>query len=122
MPAASYNVVIEQGATWSLILSLKKPNKLPVDLTGYTVKCQIRKPPNFDDGEAEVIAEPVGTVLDPAKDGVLTLILAKEVTAELDFTTAEYDVFVKSATGETSKLLKGKAEFQRSVTVWEDDT
>lgn len=48
MPAAHYDITIEQGATFELPLSLQvesssvNPTLIPMDLTGYTARAQIR--------------------------------------------------------------------------------
>ena len=42
MSAGKYSFVIEQGATLSFEVQYKDSNDLPVDLTGYTGRLQIR--------------------------------------------------------------------------------
>lgn len=118
MPASRYDIDIEQGATWSLILSLKKPNKLPVDLTGYIAKCQIRKTQAED---SDIIAEPTAEIQSPPTSGVIVLTLSREITTELDFNTAFYDLIVRSADDKVSRLMRGTVTFSPRVTVWDDE-
>lgn len=42
MPAATYNIVADQGATFSRVITWKTTANTPVDLTGYTAKMQVR--------------------------------------------------------------------------------
>lgn len=117
MAAVKYDITIEQGTTFSLILSLKKPNKLPIDLTGYTGKCQIRKViPSSE--ETEVVAEPVFALLEPATEGKFSLTLSDDITSSLDFHTAEYDVILQDGTGIKSRLIQGSVKLSPTITVW----
>ena len=116
MSASPYDIIIEQGTTWTLVISLKDPDNLPVDLTGYTAKCQIRKPPPAEDS---LLAEPTAVIYDPPTKGVIILKLEADVTSELDFLTGNYDVVLKAGTGEVVRLLAGKATLSPSTTVFE---
>jgi hypothetical protein len=115
MAASNYDIIIEQGSTWSLTIYLKDKNKLPIDLTGYSAKCQIRKPPPAED---LVLAEPTAVILDPPKNGTLVLKLEADVTSELTFLQGNYDVVLRSGTGEIARLMQGKAKVSPSTTVF----
>lgn len=114
MAAGKYDTVIEQGTNWSLTLTLKKPSRLPVDLTGYQVKSTIKKA--FTD--TEVLATPVSVVLDPPAAGKINLSLDHTVTQSLDFFNGVYDVVVKSPSGKIVRLLQGTVKFSPEVTQW----
>ena len=43
MAAAQYDILIEQGATFSRTFVWKDSSEVAVDLTGYTARMQIRK-------------------------------------------------------------------------------
>jgi hypothetical protein len=118
MSASRYDIEIEQGATWSLTLSLKKPNKLPVDLTGYTAKCQIRK---TQDEDSDIIAEVTTEVQTPFTSGVIALSISREVTSNLDFNTAFYDLIIKSDDDKVSRIMKGTVTLSPRVTIWDDE-
>lgn len=47
MPAGSYNITIEPGASFLLPISLTAAS-VPVDLTGYTINVYISKAPGMD--------------------------------------------------------------------------
>lgn len=40
-----YNTIIDQGATWSLLVTYKDPNGNPINITGATAAMQLRTSP-----------------------------------------------------------------------------
>lgn len=46
MAAAKHDILIEQGATFSQRITLKDGNLLPIDITGWTIRGQIRAQTN----------------------------------------------------------------------------
>jgi hypothetical protein len=46
MAAGKYNIVIEQGTTYQVEIQYKDSNSLPIDLSGYNGRMQIR--PSID--------------------------------------------------------------------------
>lgn len=107
-----YDLVIEQGATFSLTITLKKPNKLPFDLTGYTGRSQIRK--NY--AATDVIASFSVAVPSPQKDGKVVMSLTDEQTAALAIISGVYDLELESPTGEVTRVLQGKVVVSPEVT------
>lgn len=119
MPAAKHNIVIEQGATFPLYITWKDPQGVPIDLTGYRIRMQIRQSPSaagtlvsFDSG-ALVTGQTIGA-LDGS--GVIDIRLAPSITSLLTFTSAEWDLTAESAGGVVSRLLEGKASVSLAVT------
>lgn len=106
----SYNIEVEQGSTFLLELTINTQSG-PMDLTGYTGKCQIR-----DEIDGVVLAEAEVTIED-ALDGKLsvmltdeqTLAIPVEVTAVSDKKKYVYDVIITSSDGVALKVLKGVA-------------
>lgn len=41
--AQSYDISVKQGSTFSMMLTIKDPTEVPIDLTGYIFRGQIRK-------------------------------------------------------------------------------
>lgn len=114
MAAGKYDTVIEQGTNWSLIISLKKPNKFPFDLTGYQAKASVKK--NHQDTEA--LATPVAVILDPPTDGKIQLTLDYTITQDLIFTNGVYDVVLKAPSGQVIRVVQGSVRFSPQVTEW----
>ena len=110
--AAEYNIYLDQGASWSKTLLLKKADGFSKDLTGYTAKAQIRD----RIGDEDVIAEITTTFVPPRKNGELVISLTHEETAEFEFFDAVWDLFITSPDGVKSKLLKGYVRNDLAVT------
>lgn len=116
MTAGKYETTIELGTNWSLTLSLKRPDKLPIDLTGYQVKSKIRK--SYTD--PDLIVTPVTTILDPPCDGKINLSLNYTVTRQIRASTGVYDIIAKVPTGQVIRLLQGPVNFSPYVTEWDE--
>lgn len=109
--SAEYNINLDQGASWSKTLFLKKADGFPKDLAGYTAKAQIRT--NID---GDLIEDITTTFVPPRKNGELVLSLSPEQTGEFEFYIAVWDLFITSPDGVKSKLLRGYVKNNRSVT------
>lgn len=113
MSAAVNNIIIEQGTTWYLGLILKKSNGIPVNLTGYSARGQIRRSHKKD----EVVLAEFTVDIDPkVKTGKIALSLSEEQTTALTFTTAVYDVELIDANGIVKRLIQGKVTLSPEVT------
>lgn len=113
MAASIYDLIIEQGATFSLTITLKKPNKLPFDLSGYIGRSQIRK----SYAATDVIASFSVAVVSPQKDGKIVMSLTDEQTSSLpSISSGVYDLELESPTGEVTRVLQGKVTISPEVT------
>ena len=118
--AGNYNITIEQGATFELVITVKQSNGSPMDLTGYTGSSQIRKTPL----SATVVKAFTVTFLDPRTDGKVKLSLTDAETSALSAgeTPASsqsqyvYDFEITSAAGKVTRLLAGKVTVSAEVT------
>ncbi len=90
MCAATRNIIIEQGATWTDTLTWKTGDlATPVDLTGYTGRMQIRATKDSVTPISDI------TPVLGAATGTITCSLTADQTAALDFTGAP-DGYVNS--------------------------
>ena len=113
MSAANLDLIIEQGATFTLTSFLKKPNKLPYDLTNFIGKSQVRK---FHE-DPDVIVEFTVTVPSPQTAGQVVMSLTNQETMELNFKTGVYDLFIRNIdTNNELKILTGKVTFKPQIT------
>jgi hypothetical protein len=112
MPAAKYNIEIEQGSDFILGLSIKAANGLPYDLTGVTARGQIRKLVT----DTEPIATFDITFDNNRKSGKITLYLPAATTTTLNFTVAVYDLEFISPTGIVKRIIQGTATLSPEVT------
>lgn len=125
MKPAEIELTIYQGSTFrkKFTWSTQTKNPLgvvvstdPVNLTGYTMRMQIR--PKLAD--PTVILELTTengriNILTPATAGEFSLNLPEEITASLDFKSAVYDLEVVSGT-EVNRLLFGQVVLSRECT------
>ena len=111
MPAVNYDLLIEQGTTWSVTVTLKKTNQSPFDLTGYTGRCQIRKTYT----STNILASPTVTI-PSGTDGKVVLSLTEAQTSSLPDTYAVYDVELVAPNGDVTRILQGKVKVSLEVT------
>lgn len=122
MPAGSYDIRIEQGATYALLLTITQNDGItPLNLTNYTGKSQLKKsyaatelPIDFD-----------VTIIDPVA-GKLSLGMTAEKTADLAAAANlletkpqyVYDLKITSPApnSKVSRILKGRVFVSPEVT------
>lgn len=120
MAAGEYNMTIEQGTTFSLVVTAEQPAGTALNLTGYTVASQIRKSYDSD------LIETFTTVVTDAAEGEITLSLTPAQTRSLVVRKSSnhdkpasfyvYDLEITSAGGVVTRLLEGRIEVSPEVT------
>lgn len=118
--AGYYPLEINQGEDFSEAFQwCVTENKTPVNLTGYTGKCQIRSTPQ----SKGILATLVVTILD-ATNGIFELTLSATLAANiptngptvLDVSRYVYDVEFTSSSGKVYRVLNGPAVISPEVT------
>jgi hypothetical protein len=109
MAAGTYNLAIEQGATFSLQITLQAPGSGVFSLVGYTIRAQIRRSRSHSKATDLTV-----TVAAPAT-GVFVLGLSAAKTAALDFQTGVWDLEITSG-GVVTRVLQGTVEVSPEVT------
>ena len=104
MAAATRNIIIEKGATFSRTLALKDSEGAAVDLTDATVVAKFRQRPQDSDSVTFTT-----TVTSPATGGTIQWEIADNVTVTLPTGDGQYDLTVTYADGTSQRLLEGKA-------------
>ena len=115
MPASVKNILIEQGATFTLTLSIKsKSTGQPVDISGHTARMQVR--PTVASSTVLVSATTEnGKITVTGSTGTIAVTLSATETAALDFGSAVYDL--ESVSGATVKRrLQGVVTLSKEVT------
>lgn len=122
MSAGKYTLQIEQGATLNLKTVFQDGDGLPIDLTGWTFRGQIRK----KHSEATSIVSLTLETNAPATDGVLWVRLTDVQTAAIPVDAAAtyrreptrytYDIEGVRSDGAVLRLMEGDAEISPEVT------
>lgn len=125
MAAGNYNILIEQGATFFVTLTLKDVNAYPIDLTGLTFRGKLKKA--FTDVAATAnFSFNVLDQTDPIYVGQVEVSLSPIITADLEtsatgivrsLSTLVYDIESENdTTGEVLRWLQGEAKVSPEVT------
>lgn len=106
------NIPIDQGATFSSVVTVEGANGLLFDLTGYTARGQIRKSYASTTSTAFTCSIP-----SPATNGTILISLTAAQTGALKAGRYLYDIeVVKTATGEVTRVVEGQVEINPRVT------
>ena len=130
MPAGKYNFIIEQGATFILDLQYKDSNSVPVDLTDFYGRMQIRPTKASDtvyltlssslnsDGTGLNFSGSTGNL--PPSSGSIGIYIASCTSSLLTFDgEAYYDLEIYSGSGDcpyTVRLIEGQVQISKEVT------
>lgn len=116
MAAANYDILIEQGATFKLMLRWKDSEGDPIDLTGYAARMQVRP---------FVLSDEVLLSLTDDSDGGITLGGVEgtiEIEAEADQTEligsrkGVYDLELVTPQDDVIRLVQGTVQISPEVT------
>ena len=110
MSAGTYNFTIEQGTTFSRVLTLQE-NGSAMNLTGYSVASQMRSTHD----SSTVVATFSGSVTN-ASSGQITLSLTNSQTSAIEEAIYVYDVEITSGAGSVTRILEGNITVTPEVT------
>lgn len=113
MAAVTYDFLIEQGATKTLRFIWKDSEGVPVDLTSYTARMQLRRTVSSDTVVAELTTENGGIVLGGA-DGTVDVEFSAALTEQIE-KNCVYDI--ELVRGQiVTRLVQGAISVSREVT------
>jgi hypothetical protein len=115
MAAGKYNLVIEQGSTFRQVFYWKNSDETPINLSGYTAKLQMRPSQSSTNILLELSTENGGITLTEL-DGKIELYLAANVTKNLTWSTAVYDLELTQSETEVHKLVRGGVSITKEIT------
>ncbi len=115
MPAATHDILVEQGATYVKNLIWKDSANVPIDLTGYTARMQFRRTKSAATALLSATTEN-GYITLGTTDGVIDISIPDDITAALTVTRAVYDLELISSTGVVTRLIEGDVEISKEVT------
>lgn len=122
MAAGKLDLTIEQGSTFSIRLTLKYANNVPIDLTGAVMVGQIREFP----GSLALLATFTCTIVSPGNSGIALIEMTDAVTASIPVTVEQYparrsqvycyDIQAQFLDGTVKRILEGAVNFSPEVT------
>lgn len=114
MPAATYNIVCDQGATFSRIITWKNTSGTPIDLTGYTAKMQVRTTPAAASAVL-TLSTAAGSIVLGGALGTITL-TGQASAMNMDGYNYVYDLELTSSGGAVTRLVMGNFTVRAEVT------
>ena len=114
MAATTYDILIEQGATFSQVVTYKESG-VAVNLTGYTARMQVRSTLESATSVVELTTANSRITLGGAA-GTITLTISATDTAALTAGRGVYDLELVSGSGIVTRLLQGVCTISRNVT------
>lgn len=113
--AQTYDITIDQGATFSFAFTWKDANGDRVDLTGYSAKMQIREYYSSSTPVLE-LSTTDGSITLGGTSGVVTVTASDEATRDIAIDSGVYDIELYSPLGTTKRLIQGKVTISPEVT------
>ena len=115
MAAGKLDIFIEQGATFSKVITWKDGQENPIDLTGYTARLQCRASTSSADTVFNLTTDNGGIVLGGAI-GTITLTISAADTSAATQQSGVYDLELEDASGTVTRLLKGSFIIDPEIT------
>ena len=114
MAATVYDIVIEQGATYSQSITYTN-NGTAVNLTGYSARMQVR--PTMEAATFLIeLTNANGRIALGGVAGTIVLSIAAADTTAITAGRGVYDLELVSGSGVVTRLLEGVATISRNVT------
>ena len=104
------NIFIDQGSDFSLTVDVQNALGNALDLTGYTIAAQMRKPYGSTNASATFSTSHNGA------NGQVVMQLTDSVTAALDAGRYVYDLNITSGAGDKTRVVEGQAIVTPGVT------
>lgn len=118
MAAAKYNIVVEQGATYNLLITIKTPgvSPTPIDVSTWLFAGQIRKSPT----DSTVLADftfAIQNQITNTGEVLISLTDADTAAIPADGPTTNLVYDIEATVGSTvTRLLQGSATLSAEVT------
>jgi hypothetical protein len=109
--AVTANLSIDQGSTFSTLITCTGPDGAPLDLTGYLVRGQMRRSYGSSTSHNFVCT------VDDAEEGIIKMAMTANTTGGLKPQRYVYDVEIVSPTSEVTRVVEGQVEVNPRVTL-----
>lgn len=120
MLAGNYNIVCEQGTTFSRRFELQYPDPVdptiyhPFDLAGYTARMQVRRTVESSSSMIALTTENGGIEID-GDEGAVTVRMTATQTAAIT-SSGLYDIELIDNSGNVSRMVQGEFKLSLEVT------
>jgi hypothetical protein len=120
MIAGKYNILCEQGTTFTRVLTVEQPTVEdptvfePYDLTDHTARMQVRRTIDSSTVLVSLTTENGRISIDEA-DGKITLSMSDEVTSTIT-SSGVYDLEIIDGAGNVSRVIEGLFTLSQEVT------
>lgn len=115
MAAATYDILIEQGATFQLNLIYRDSDNAPIDVSGHTARMQVRRTYDAPTPLLNLTTENGAITLGGAA-GTLDISAAPDLTRELPPKGGVYDLELVAPSGVVVRLIRGTVSVSPEVT------
>jgi len=115
--AGQKNFEVDQNVTFSFIVEYKDDNGLPIDLTGSTVKMQVRDQKGGSKLAFTLNSPSTGGITVTPLLGKLSIKMTPTQTNKLFYPKSSYDIMITDSNLNKTKLLEGFLTLNRSVTI-----
>ena len=125
MAAGKYSFTIEQGSTVNFSIVYKDANGIPVNLSTYSSKMQIR--PSVSSStviitlSSSLNADGTGLNMSSSVSGAIGIYIASCTSSLFNFETAAYDLDIVTGSGNCpviTRILEGKVRLSKEVTTF----
>lgn len=107
--AETYNLTIDQGATWYQTVTYKDANGNPINLTGYSAALQLRTSYSAASASLSISTSTTGITIPTPANGTIVINVPAVTTAALIAQDYVYDLEITSGTGVVTRLIQGTA-------------
>lgn len=116
MPAAWYDIVMEEGSQFNLSFTWKDKTGAAINLTGYSARMQVRESVEAASTLLSITSATEITLGGAA--GTVVVVISAVVMAALDFKYGYYDLELLAAASEINavRVIEGKVKFTKEVT------
>lgn len=114
--AAQKNWDVDQNTTFTFTVEYKDSNGNPIDITGSTIKMQVR---DTKGGSklAFTLTSPLGGITVDGPNGKVVIKMTPTQTNKLFYPKSSYDIMLTDSNLNKTKLLEGFLTLSRSVTI-----
>lgn len=110
MSAQSYNLPsFRQGTDFTLKLTYKDSSGNPINITGYRFGMRLQPGPDsrgMQIAHIDLTTQNGGITLDPT-NGIINILLPGAQTANISWVTGNYNLIMKTSTGQVQELIFG---------------